>query len=171
MTHTRPLPDLAALAAQLRLAALALVAELAEWMGAGRLAAALRRRMTRELGRFERFATGIVVLTALRAMPPPPPGSLAHRRPLAAPRGFARVACDANAMRAMQRRLFPRTRDLQRRLARFDAILDDVAAAGARLVSLIARIPPASRLAAVKPPAQALAPRVGAVSVVACDTS
>jgi len=172
MNPSRPLPDLAALAAQLRLMACAMAAALLEALGARSLAAALRRQMARELAEMERLATGVVVLAALRLLPPPPPETGAQRsRPSGAPRGFARVAGDANAMRAMQRKLFPRRGGLVARLRRFDAVLDDVAAHAARLARHVERIPPAFRLVAVAPPAWALRLQVDAVATFASDTS
>jgi len=172
MTH-RPIPDLPALAAQLRLMALALVVELAEWLGAAWLARAVRRRMLRDLAQLEKFATGIVVLTALRTLPGSalPAPACGARRPGGAPSGFARVQARERAMRAMQRRLFPRERDLHRRLARFDAVLGDLAEHARRLVRHIERIPPASRLVAIAPPAQRLTARAGAAPCAAFDTS
>ena len=157
MNPSRPLPDLPALAAQLRLAALALVVELLEWLGGGALAAPLRRRMARDVRRLEQFATGIVVLAALRTLPKPLALQPGPCRPLDAPRGFARIAASERHMRAMQRKLFPRLRDLRSRLARFDAVLDAVAAHAARLVRHIERVPPASRLVAIAPPAACVA--------------
>jgi hypothetical protein len=74
-------------------------------------------------------------------------------------------------MRAMQRRLFPREGDLRRRLARFDAVLDDVAASAARLVRHIERIPPGARLIAIAPPAYTVAAQAGAHLCAAFDTS
>jgi hypothetical protein len=150
--------------------ALALVAELMEWLGAGRIAAALRRRMARDVAALERFATGIVVLTALRSLPKPLPVKPGPRRPFSAPRGFARVAASERHLRAMQRKLFPRERDLRRRLARFDAVLDDVAGAAARLARHIAHIPPASRLVAIAPPAMCVL-ALATVAANADDTS
>ena len=75
LTH-RPLPTLLALAAQLRLGALGLLVEVLAALGAGRLAAALRRRMVRDIGRFEKFATGILVLMALKTLPSMPQSRL-----------------------------------------------------------------------------------------------
>ena len=156
-------PDLAALAAQMRLMALGLLVELLDWLGAGRLAASLRRRMGRDLAMLERFATGVVVLMALRDLPRPfALHTNGGRRPFSAPPGFARVARDANAMRAMQRKLFPRLRDLKRRFARFDDTLADAARAAGRLARHIERIRPASRLLPIAPPAHALAGLAGA---------
>lgn len=156
MTH-RPAPDLPTLAAHLRLAALGLLAELLAFLGAGRLAAAVRRRLGRDLAAYERFATGIVVLAALKTLPALPETAHGGRHPHGAPPGFAWAAGDAHAMRAMQRRLFPNTRNLKHRLARFDAVLDDLAAAAARIARAIARVPPGARLVAVAPPAVACA--------------
>lgn len=170
MTH-RPRPDPAALAAQLRLMALALVVALADWLGAGRFAAAVRRWMARDLAQLERLATGIVVLAALRTLSAPPAPPYGGRRPHGAPRGFAWVAGDDRAMRAMQRRLFPRLRDLKRRLARFDAVLDAFAEHAARLAPHIECIPPAARLIAVAPPAHTVASRLEAGAAFAIDTS
>lgn len=84
-------PDLPALAAQLRLMAYGLVAELMDWVGAQfgvrMLAAGLRRRMARDLAQLERFAAGIVVLMALKTLParlPRPPAARARSTPRAA---------------------------------------------------------------------------------------
>ena len=90
LTH-RPLPALLALAAQLRLGALGLLVEVLAALGAGRLAAALRRRMARDIGWLERFATGILVLMALKTLPSMPESRPGGRRPSGAPPGFARV--------------------------------------------------------------------------------
>jgi hypothetical protein len=156
----RPLSALTALAAQLRLTALGLMAELMAWLGAGMLAAALRRRMARDIAELERFATGIVVLTALKTLPSLPDPPRGGRRPRRAPKGFAWAAGRWRPMRAMQRKLFPPLRDLSARLRRFDALLDDLAASAAKLVPAIERVPPAMRLVAVAPPAAALASRM-----------
>jgi len=171
MTPSRPLPDLARLAAALRLAALALAVELAEWVGAGRLAAGLRRRMVRDLAEMERFATGILVLLALQRLPATPPARANARHPGAAPPGFRCAQRDANDMRAMRRKLFPRERDVRRRLDRFTAILDRLDPHARRLARHIERIAPAERLALAAPCADLLAPRAAACACAAFDTS
>lgn len=71
---------------------------------------------------------------------------------------------NADAMRAMQRKLFPPLRDLRRRLARFERVLGDLAASAARLARCIARAPPGSRLVAIAPPAV----RLSDVATAAC---
>lgn len=149
--------DLAALAAQLRLMACALAAALLEALGIDGLAATLRRQAARELAEMERLATGVVVMAALELLPGPLPTERAHAGlAFAAPRGFACIAGDANAMRAMQRKLFRRRGGLAARLRRFDAVLDELAAHAARVARCIDRLPPAFRFVAVAPPAWAL---------------
>lgn len=160
LTH-RPLSALLTLAAQARLMGLGLMAELAAWLGAGAFAAGLRRRISRDVAQLERFATGIVVLMALKRLPVMPEPGRAGRRPANAPGGFRCVAAGDDGMRAMRRRLFPgrfaRMRNLNARLARLDAVLDRALAAAARLARFIAKTPPAFRLVATAPPAVALA--------------
>jgi hypothetical protein len=153
----RPISVLTALAAQLRLTALGLMAELMAWLGAGKTAAALKRRMARDIAELERFATGIVVLAAVQSLPAMPDPPRRGRRPRRAPKGFAWAAGRWRPMRAMERKLFPPLRDLSARLRRFDAVLDDLAASAAKLVPTIERVPPAMRLVAVAPPAATLA--------------
>jgi len=170
MTPSRPLPDIATLAATLRLAGLALVVELAAWLGAGRVVAALRRRMAADLNRLERYATGLVVLAAIPMLSAPPEQRSGHR-PLGAAPGFRSFARDADHMRAMQRKLFPRERNLQRRLLRFEAHLSDIGAVARRLVRHIERVPPAYGLAAIRPPADRLAACMCASAGAAWDTS
>ena len=176
MTLTlRPLSTLLALAAQLRLGALGLLVEVLAALGAGRLAAALRRRMARDIGRFEQFATGILVLMALKTLPSMPESLRGGQRPSGAPPGFARVVADDNYMRAMRRRLFPQNtnlkRDLTRRLRRLDALLDRATEAARRLARHIARMPPAARLVVVAAPVMRLASGTGGLPPALADTS
>jgi hypothetical protein len=167
-----PALDLPALAAQLRLGVMAWAAEWLALLGAGRMATALWRQIGAELTRMEAFAAGIVALTALRTMPLPPERPPGGRRPAGAPPGFARVAVGCGEIRAMKRFLFPQLRDVRARLARFDAVLDDVAAHAARLAPRIACPPPLTRLIAIAPPARVLAPCVvSAAASVRADTS
>lgn len=170
MPHPRPLPDLATLAAQLRLAAMAFAVELADWLGAGWLAAGLRRRLSADLRRLEDFATGLAVLSALRALPTRPAPS-STRRPRSAPRGFAWRAASDNDMRAMRRAFFPFTRDLKRRLRRLDRALADLAATAATLTPRIERAPPMARLCPVAPPTAHFAAQCAAAPGARPDTS
>jgi hypothetical protein len=154
MNPSTPAPDIATLAAQLR------------------LAAAFRRRIGAELAEMERFATGLVVLAALRRLPALPPArGPGGRRPLDAPVGFARNLGDDNALRAMKRVLFPRMRDLRARLARFDRALAQLEACAARVARRIERLPASSSLIPVAPRPARLSPCVAAVAPSSCDTS
>lgn len=171
VTTARPLADLATLAAQLRLAGLALLVRVADWLGAGRVAAALRRAARGELRQLETFATGIAVLMAMSHLPRLPPRARGGARPAGAPPGFVAVAGDANAMRAMRRRLFPHDRDCVRRLRRLDAVLADIARHSACLARHIARVPPALRLAMVAAPAFMPSRHDVTTGVAASDTS
>ena len=144
-------------------------------LGAGRLAAALRRRMARDIGWFERFAMGVLVLMALKTLPSAPESRpenrLGGRRPSGAPPGFARIAASDNAMRAMRRKLFPLKRDLTRRLRRLDGLLDRATAAARRLAGHIAHIPPAARLVVVAAPVMRLASGADGPPPALADTS
>ena len=157
MTHS-PAPDPNALAAVLRLWALALVVWLAELLGEGPLGDALRRWCMRQLDRAEHGARAIAVLAALALLPPPPPLLWrAVARPASAPPGFAHVGVRGDDMRRVTRHLFPRERNVLARARRLDAFLDALDAHARRLARRIARIVPAGRLVAIAPRAVAVA--------------
>ena len=164
-------PDIPALAALLRSWAVELCVWLAALLGDGALSRALRRWSQGELDRAEQGAVGLVVLAALKTLPPPPPCGRGAARPLHAPTGFAWAPVRGNDMRRMKRRLFPRERDVRVRAARLCALLDAFEDAVRRLARHILRIRPGMRLTLIARLESTIGPCADAPAPIAADTS
>ena len=150
MTHIRPRPDPIALAASLRLWVLEFVVWLAEMLGTGSLARSMRRWAHALLDDAERGVEGLVVLAALRLLPPPISLSILRAdHPRCPPRGFARVRVRGADMRRVTRHQFPRQRNLLARAQRLGDFLETLAARAQRLARRIARVRPMMRLTLV----------------------
>lgn len=157
---------LLALAARMKIWALAMLAWLADAVGG-----AFRARVRDDVRRAEDGVAATLVLLALKRLPPPPPLSRkACRPPLGAPRGFAWRAVNSNDMPNLRRFLMPRTRSLAARVRQLLALLDAIEDHLPKLARRIACVPPAFALVSVAPPADAVMPKA-CVAAAGADTS
>jgi hypothetical protein len=173
MSQPSPNHDHTALAASLRTWALAFVTWLTEALGAHALTRSMRRWAHAQLTHAEKGAAALIVFAAMRLLPSPPEAlnRRGGKRPLSGPRGFARVCIHHRDMRGVLRKLFPRERCLLRRSARLARALKALGACARRIARRIRRILPASRLAAVRPPAAPCMPCADPCPTLAPDTS
>jgi hypothetical protein len=175
MTCSSPAPtrDHDALTASLRTWVIAFVAWLAEALGAHTLTRSMRGWVHVQLRAAEKGVAALIVFAAMRLLPTPPMALHQRRgaRPLAGPRGFARVRIHTNDMRGVLRALFPRQRDIVRRSVRLMRVLQAARGWAQRMARRIRRILPGTRLTAIRPPAAPVAPVVDACAPAAPDSS
>lgn len=156
MTSERLPLDPIGLAARLQLWVAELLVWLVEVLGDGPLGKPLRRWTRKQVSILELGAAGLLVLSALKVLPQPTEATKRRSsRPFSAPCGFKRVPVRGDDMRRLRRHLFPRERDLLRRLHRLNDMLGAFQPRAQRLSRRIARIMPLTRLVAIAPSATA----------------